>query len=76
MPTVSVLERLRAALAPGITVECEIARGGMGIGRDTLLDRPVAIKLLMPELSTAVATERFLREARHAAGLPARNAFA
>ena len=69
---VSVLERLRAALAPGITVEREIARGGMGIvllGHDTLLDRPVAIKLLMPELTTAVAAERFLREARHAAGL-------
>lgn len=42
---VSVLERLRAALAPGIAVEREIARGGMGIlflGRDTVLDRQVA----------------------------------
>jgi serine/threonine-protein kinase len=69
---VSLLERLRAALAPGIAVEREIARGGMGVvllGRDTLLDRPLAIKLLKPELSTATAAERFLREARHAAGL-------
>ena len=68
----SVLERLRAALAPGIAVEREIARGGMGIvflGRDTRLDRPLAIKVLKPELATAVAAERFLREARHAAGL-------
>jgi tetratricopeptide (TPR) repeat protein len=68
----SVLERLRAALAPGIAVEREIARGGMGVvllGHDTLLDRPVAIKLLKPELTTAIAAERFLREARHAAGL-------
>jgi tetratricopeptide (TPR) repeat protein/tRNA A-37 threonylcarbamoyl transferase component Bud32 len=69
---VSVLERLRAALAPGIAVEREIARGGMGIlflGRDTVLDRHVAIKVLKPELATAAAAERFLREARHAAGL-------
>jgi tetratricopeptide (TPR) repeat protein len=68
----SLLERLRAALAPGIAVEREIARGGMGIvflGHDTLLDRPVAIKLLKPELTTASAAQRFLREARHAAGL-------
>lgn len=68
----SVLERLRAALAPSILVEREIARGGMGVvllGRDILLDRPLAIKLLKPELTTATAAERFLREARHAAGL-------
>jgi hypothetical protein len=35
------------ALAPGITVERQIARGGMGIvtlRRDTRLDRPLAIK--------------------------------
>jgi tetratricopeptide (TPR) repeat protein len=69
---VSLLERLRTALAPGIAVEREIARGGMGVvllGHDTRLDRPLAIKLLRPELTTAVAAERFLREARHAAGL-------
>ena len=68
----SVLERLRAALGPGLVVEREIARGGMGmvfLARDTLLDRPVAIKVLQPELATATAAERFLREARHAAGL-------
>ena len=72
MSTTTVLERLRAALAPGIAVEREIARGGMGIvflGRDTLLDRPLAIKVLKPELATAISSERFLREARHAAGL-------
>ena len=68
----SVLERLRAALRPGLVVEREIARGGMGmvfLARDTLLDRLVAIKVLKPELATATAAERFLREARHAAGL-------
>jgi tetratricopeptide (TPR) repeat protein len=69
---VSVLERLRAALSPGIAVEQEIACGGMGLvllGYETLLDRPIAIKVLKPELATATAAERFLREARHAANL-------
>ncbi|HEX6668682.1 MAG TPA: serine/threonine-protein kinase, partial [Gemmatimonadales bacterium] len=68
----TVLERLRTALAPGIAVEREIAHGGMGIvllGRDMLLDRTIAIKVLRPELVTAVSAERFLREARHAAAL-------
>lgn len=39
------------------------------LGRDTLLDRPVAIKVLKPELTNATSAERFQREARHAAGL-------
>jgi tetratricopeptide (TPR) repeat protein len=69
---VSWLDRLREALAPGIVVERELGRGGMGrvaLGRDTVLDRLVAIKVLRPELVTAVTVERFLREARSAAGL-------
>ena len=43
--------------------------GIVALGRDTLLDRPVAIKVLKPELATATSSERFLREARHAAAL-------
>ncbi len=68
----SVLERLREALAPDFTVEREIATGGMGtvyLGRDQRLARAVAIKILRPELSTAVAVERFLREAQYLANL-------
>jgi len=68
----SVLERLRAALAPEYDVEREIASGGMGmvfLGRDTALECPVAIKVLRPELATAHAAERFLREARMLASL-------
>lgn len=62
-----LLERLRRALAPQFTVLREIASGGMGLvylGHDVALDRPVAIKVLRPELATAVGAERFLREAR------------
>jgi serine/threonine protein kinase len=63
----ALLERLRAALAPEYHVERELASGGMGtvfLGRDTALDRPIAIKIIRPELASANAAERFLREAR------------
>src|SRR2546425_1033451 len=68
----SVLERLRAALAPEYDVEREIGSGGMGmvfLGRDMARECPVAIKVLRPELATAHAAERFLREARMLASL-------
>jgi serine/threonine-protein kinase len=54
-------------------VEKEIGRGGMGIvykGRDKRLKRPVAIKLLPPELAfRSEIRMRFLREAEMAAQL-------
>jgi len=50
-----------------------LARGGMAevyLARDQLLDRPVAVKLLFPELAQDPNfVERFRREARAAAGL-------
>jgi eukaryotic-like serine/threonine-protein kinase len=50
-----------------------IARGGMAqvyLARDMLLDRPVALKVLFPELSVDRSfVERFRREARAAANL-------
>ena len=39
------------------------------LGRDESLDRAIAIKVLRPVLSTAVAVERFVREAQYLAGL-------
>ena len=63
----SILERLREALAPDYIVEREIASGGMGIvflAREVALDRRVAVKIIRPELATAQAAHRFLREAR------------
>ncbi|MCH7874210.1 MAG: protein kinase [Gemmatimonadetes bacterium] len=68
----SILERLRAALGGEYDVERELASGGMGVvflARERSLDRLVAIKVLRPEWATAVAAERFLREARTLAGL-------
>jgi tRNA A-37 threonylcarbamoyl transferase component Bud32 len=50
-----------------------LARGGMAevyLAHDELLDRPVAVKLLFPELADDDSfVERFRREARAAAGL-------
>lgn len=50
-----------------------IARGGMAqvyLAKDLLLDRPVALKVLFPELSIDLAfVERFRREAKAAANL-------
>jgi serine/threonine protein kinase len=50
-----------------------LGRGGMGVvlkGFDTLLNRPVAIKVLTPQLSASEkARRRFLREARAAAAV-------
>ena len=68
----TLLERLRAALAPDYEVERELASGGMGVvfvGRDVELRRRVAIKILRPDRATAVATERFVREAQILAGI-------
>jgi serine/threonine-protein kinase len=64
---------LQAALAGEYSLQRELGRGGMGIvylARDVQLDRDVAIKVLPTHLArTAASRERFLREARTAAGL-------
>ena len=64
---------LQEAVAGRYSLERELGRGGMGIvllARDVALDRLVAIKLLPPELAKQTALrERFLNEARTAAGL-------
>ena len=64
---------LQEALAGHYALERELGRGGMAVvylARDVRLDRPVAIKLLPPELAAHdKLRERFLREARTAARL-------
>jgi serine/threonine-protein kinase len=72
VPSLEFLE-LQEAVAGRYSLERELGRGGMGIvflAKDVALDRPVAIKLLPPELAEQRdLRERFLREARTAAKL-------
>jgi serine/threonine-protein kinase len=66
------LDVLRAALQGRYEIERELGRGGMGavfLARDVKHERLVAIKTLRPELSSAIATERFLKEIRFTARL-------
>ena len=64
---------LQQVLAGRYSIERELGRGGMGIvllARDVALDRLVAIKLLPRQLAaSAESRDRFLKEARTAAGL-------
>jgi len=66
------LERLKAALAAEYTVERMVGQGGMAtvyLAQDIKHKRPVAIKVFLPELASALGSERFLREIELSAGL-------
>ena len=66
------LKSLRAALDGRYAVERLIGQGGMAtvyLARDVRHDRPVAIKVLRPELAASIGSDRFLREIRVAAHL-------
>ncbi len=68
----SQLQRLTLHLGTRYSIVRELGRGGMAtifLARDLRHDRPVAIKVLRPELAEVVGAERFLREIRVAAGL-------
>src|SRR2546427_12807457 len=67
-----LLAVLRDALADRYAVERELGRGGMAtvfLAQDLKHRRPVAIKVLHPDLAAAVGTDRFLREIEIAASL-------
>ena len=69
---VDTLEHLTALFGGRYHVERELGVGGMAtvyLARDIKHDRPVAIKVLRPELSHSLGTERFLREIRIVAKL-------
>ncbi|MGE5232160.1 MAG: serine/threonine-protein kinase, partial [Deltaproteobacteria bacterium] len=69
---VQALDGFWAALAGHYSVERELGRGGMAIvflARDLKHDRPVAVKIIRPELGSVVGVERFQREIDLAAKL-------
>jgi serine/threonine-protein kinase len=66
------LERLRAALGERYRIDRIAGRGGMStvvLGHDLRHDRPVAIKVLAPDLGAMLGGERFTREIAFAARL-------
>ena len=67
-----VPESVRETLVDRYAIERELGRGGMGVvylARDLRHDRPVAIKILLPEHAARSGPERFQREIRFAARL-------
>lgn len=72
MKVVDQIEQLRKELADSYSIEREVGRGGMAtvyLAHDLKLNRPVALKVLRPELAVTVGIERFNREVHFAAGL-------
>jgi Tol biopolymer transport system component/tRNA A-37 threonylcarbamoyl transferase component Bud32 len=64
--------RLRESLAERYRLERELGQGGMAtvyLAQDLKHDRPVAIKVLRPELAAVIGAERFLREIKTIATL-------
>ncbi len=68
----NVREQLQAALNEKYVVDRELGRGGMAtvyLAHDTKHDRPVALKVLHPDLAASLGSDRFLREIQIAARL-------
>ncbi len=65
-------QAVRGLELPGYRIDSEIARGGMGVvllGHDLVLNREVAIKILLGEKASKFAADRFIRESQIAARL-------
>ena len=68
----NLLDELRSLLSERYRVGRELGRGGMAtvfLAEDLRYDRPVAIKVIRPEIAFTVGVERFLREIGFAARL-------
>ncbi|HET6578377.1 MAG TPA: protein kinase [Gemmatimonadales bacterium] len=64
--------QLQEGLSGSYALERELGRGGMAtvfLAQDLKHDRPVALKVLHPELANSLGPERFLREIKLAARL-------
>ncbi|MFB3112438.1 MAG: serine/threonine-protein kinase, partial [Gemmatimonadales bacterium] len=67
-----LLDRLKTALADRYAIERELGAGGMAtvyLAEDLKHHRPVAVKVLRPELAAVLGGERFLREIEVTANL-------
>lgn len=67
-----LLTRLQAVLADRYHLQRELGRGGMAtvfLAQDLRHDRPVALKVLRPELAASIGTDRFLHEIKITAHL-------
>src|SRR6476620_12311275 len=70
--TTAMLDSVKAALESRYSIERELGRGGMAtvyLAEDFRHGRSVAVKVLHPELASALGSDRFLREIRLAARL-------
>jgi len=68
----SLQDRLQTSVVDRYVIEREVGRGGMAtvfLAQDTRHNRPVALKVLHPELSLSLGSDRFLREIQIAARL-------
>ncbi|MEJ2678309.1 MAG: protein kinase, partial [Gemmatimonadota bacterium] len=66
------MERLQVAVAERYRIERHVGEGGMAtvyLAHDLKHDRPVALKVLRPELAAVIGAERFLAEIRTTANL-------
>jgi len=67
-----LVDRLQAAIGDRYRVEREIGAGGMAtvyLAQDLKHRRPVAVKVMNPQVAAAMNAERFLREIRLVAGI-------
>ncbi|MBA2627325.1 MAG: serine/threonine protein kinase [Gemmatimonadales bacterium] len=69
---IPLIDRLTTALADRYALERELGAGGMAtvyLAQDLRHHRPVAVKVLRPELAAIIGAERFLAEIRTTANL-------
>ena len=68
----NTIARLNASLSDRYTIDRELGAGGMAVvylARDLKHDRPVALKVLNPELAAVIGADRFLSEIKTTANL-------
>jgi cytochrome c-type biogenesis protein CcmH/NrfG len=71
-PSTAMREALAEQLSDRYTIDRELGRGGMAsvwLAHDLRHDRPVAIKVVHPEIAGAIGVDRFVREIRVTARL-------